>query len=176
MKKTFGRVAMCLLGCILLVSGVYEIYMGLYGNDKKEDRIVQNKAASIGEIATDKDGVDFCVTAIQDTQTIGEDYTEYVTDNNLIVVHIQIANNSNEVYDVNSLRFVLEEGDNEYEYSTEALYAFENAMYMDNINPGLSKEYVIVYETPYKTTEKDWRMKIHNNAFSEKNCVYIDFN
>lgn len=46
-------------------------------------------------------------------------------------------------------------------------------MYMDTINPGISKEYVIIYATPTTTTETECMLKIKSNGFSDKAEAYI---
>ena len=86
---------------------------------------------------------------------------------------ILIANESDEPYDVNSLRFVLIANGKEYQYCEDTLFVVENSMYMDTINPGISKEYVIIYETPTTTTETEYMLKIKSNGFSDKAEAYI---
>jgi len=173
MKNSKGtKIGFAILGVILIISGCYRIYQGLYGNDKKADEHSQNTAVSVGESISDKDGVEFCVTSVENTKAIGD----LTTENNYVVVNIKIDNQSDEPYDVNTLRFVLLDGDTEYEYCEDAVLSVENMMYMDTINPNLSKEYVIVYETADTIESENWRLKIKSNAYSESDSVYINLN
>lgn len=170
--KKFSKIAVLLLSLVLILDGAYRIYKGLFGdnNDKTTTSV------AIGEWISDKDGVEFCVTNVDNVKSVGRDYFEISTDANFSVVTIKISNNGDEPYDVNALRFLLMIGDAEYEYATETVLSFDNYLSLDTINPGLSKEYVIVYETPLLTDKSECKLKIKYNAFSNENCVYIELN
>ena len=127
----------------------------------------------INETISDKNGVEFCVTNVDNQKSVGENYFSVSTDNNFIVVTIKITNNSNEPYDVKSLRFLLLCNGLEYEYSSDTILAYDNYLSTDTINPLLSKEYVIIYETPSTSVEDEYVLKIKPNIFDEKDCVYI---
>lgn len=173
-QSKWNKVALIIIGLTLLIVGGYRLYMALEGEAKRENENAKESAAFLGDTVTNVDGVEFCVTSVIDTQTVGSGYSEVTTENNFIVVSIKIINNSNKPYDVNSLRFLLTENGNEYEYCGDALFAFDNQMYMDTINPSLSEEYTIVYEVPYISTEKEWQMKILHNLYSDRDFVYIN--
>lgn len=173
-QSKWTKIALAIIGITLLIVGGYRLYMALGGEAKQENEKAKESAAFLGDTVADVDGVEFCITSVTDTQTVGSGYSEVTTENNFIVVSIRITNNSDEPYDVNSLRFLLTENGNEYEYCGDALFAFDDQMYMDSINPSLSKEYTIVYEVPYTSAEKDWQMKILHNVYSDRNFVYIN--
>lgn len=172
-KKTLGRVGCAILGIILLISGIYQISKGLSGSSGSSDTDETTKPVMINETVTDSNGVSFCVTDVKNEKSVGEGFYAVTTDNNFIVVSIKITNNGEDPYDVNSLRFLLECNGKEYEYDEETVLTLDNYLSMDTLNPGLSKEYVIVYETPTTTDESEYVMKIKPNAFSEKDLVYI---
>lgn len=166
MKKALMMIA----GAILLIGGVFEIYDTFNYDDASAP-----VSYAIGQPVTDKDGVQFTVTSVQDATTIGDEgYYPATTSNNFVVVNIQITNGSKEAYDVNSLRFLLLADGEEHEYAEDTVFAKENMLSLDTLNPGLSKEYCIAYETAFKHTDKDCRLKILSNAFSNQDYVYID--
>ena len=170
MKRALSLV-ICL---IFLVSGIYTILKpSIETNLENKEALKQSDTILIGDVAADNDGVEFCVTGVENLKSIGSDFTELVTDNNFVVVTIKIVNNSNEPYDVNALDFSLIEGDKEYEHNAEAILLYENSMFIDTINPNLSDEYTIVYETPTTTDESEYKLKIVHNIFHEKDHVYI---
>lgn len=171
MKK--GNVGGIIIGIILLIAGFYRVFDGLGGVIGDKIPVATTPPAAINEFVADRDGVEFCVTKVENQKSIGSGYSEVTTENNFVVVTITIRNNGTEPYDVNSGRFVLMNGEIEYQDDLEALYAFDNAMFMDTINPGLSKEYTIVYETPMETQDGDFRLKIKYITFLESECVYI---
>lgn len=157
-----------LIGIILLLDGGYKLYKSLSKDDTAKDNAVM-----INETIADKNGVEFCVTKVEDVKSVGSGYAEVTTDNNFVVVTIKITNNGKDPYDVNSLRFLLINGDTEYEYAEDTILAFDNYAGLDTLNPGISREYTIVYETPTATNECEFEMKIKTNAFVDDDCVYI---
>ena len=169
-----GKALRIIVAIIFIVVGVCQIYDGI-NKPKQEDvqKLEQSSDVFIGDEAIDKDGVVFCVTDVYNTNSLGEGYSKVSTDNNYIVVSVKIINNGKEPYDVNSLRFALVSGDEEYENTDNALFSLDNAMFMDTINPSLSKEYVLVYETSKSTEEAEYKLKIKSNAFSKYDNVYI---
>ena len=114
------------------------------------------------------------MTSVENTQTVGDGFMQATTENNFIVLNVKITNNGKEAYDVNALRFVLLDGENEYEYSEDTIFSFENYLSTDTLNPGIGREYVIVYETAFTSDSKDCQLRILSNAFSEKDSVYIN--
>lgn len=170
--KKLGRMGLVLIGVILIISGSYKILTAVSGSKDKSD---DTKASvKINEVVSDKDGVEFCVTSVDNVKTVGEGSVwEVTTDNNYIVLSIEITNKSNEPYDVNALRFVLICDGKEYQYGSDTLYTFDDYMMMDTINPDLSKKYTLVYEVPTTTDESEYKLKIKPIGFSDKDSVYI---
>lgn len=165
-----ARILCAILGTVLIIDGGYNVYKAFGHGDTKST--VASVEESATDKATDKNGVSFSVTSVQDTNAIGENYT---TANNFVIVTVKIDNAGDDAYDVNTLRFKLIADDKEYEYDADAVLYLDNAMFMDTLNPGLSKEYNIAYETPFTHTEKDMKLEILDNAFSS-NAVYIQVN
>lgn len=157
-----SKVLVLIVGIILILNGVNTIRKGVA---PKSDT-----AAVVEQTIESKNGVTFSVSEVTDTNKIGDSLT---TDNNFIVVKVKIDNQSDEAYDVNALRFKLMADSTEYEYCADAILYMDDAMYMESLNPGLSKEYEIAYETPFQHTEKECKLKILDNAFSN-NSIVID--
>lgn len=171
MKK--GNVGWMIIGIILFVAGFYRMFDGLGGVIGDKTPQSTTSPASINEFVADRDGVEFCVTKVDNLKSVGSGYYEVKTENNFVVVSLTIRNNGTEPYDVNSIRFVLMNGELEYQDNTSAALSIDNGMFMDTINPGLSKEYTLVYETPMTTHEGDFKLKIKYISFLESECVYI---
>ena len=170
MKKT----ARIIISLILIVVGCYQIYNAVMKptiDDKKT--LERSDSFTIGDEVADKDGVVFCVKEVDNTKSLGKGYAKIQTDNNFVVVSIKIINNSSEPYDVNPLNFMLIEGDKEYEHTNDVLLSLENVMFLDTINPSLSNEYIIVYETPATTEQTEYKLKIKNNYFKKTDNTYI---
>ena len=167
-----GKIASFLIGVILIISGSYKLFTACTGSNDKSDDI--KASVKINEVVSDKDGVEFCVPSVDNVKTVGEgSIWEATTDNNYIVLSIEITNKSNEPYDVNALRFVLICDGKEYQYGSDTLYTFDNYMTMDTINPDISKKYKLVYEVPTTTDESEYVLKIKPVGFSDKDSVYI---
>jgi hypothetical protein len=169
-KKVIGLI----ISISLIVGGCYLIYDASIRPFVDEQKVLESSdSVLIGDEVTDKDGVVFCVTNVDNSNSLGEGYSEIKTDNNFVVVTVKITNNSSEPYDVNPLNFMLLDGDNEYEHTNDALLSLENVMFIDTINPSLSNEYIVVYETATTTEESEYKLKIKHNYFKNIDNTYI---
>lgn len=123
----------------------------------------------LGETAINSDGVEFVVQSVNDTQKIG--YT--ATENNFIIVTIKISNNGKESWEQNPNNCVLILGDVQYEYSN-ATYSLDTPMSgFNKINPGITKTMSIAFETPSKSTENSYSIKLHGYSFWTDDSVTI---
>ena len=169
MKEKLFTALRITLGICLLIASIYKLCTA-FSNSAPKENIV---SARINEIVADEDGVEFCVTKVSNKKKFGNDYSEVKTDNNFVVVNIEITNNSNEPYSVNGLNFLLLKGEDEYQYDEETVLLVENYLYLDTINPNLTEKYTIVYETPTTTKEDDYLLKIEPVGFSNDGSVFI---
>ena len=138
--------------------------------DPNGDTETQGK---INEVVSDKYGVSYCVTSVDNLKTIGSGIWEETTEYNFVVLSITITNNGKEPYDANALKFVLVCDGREYEYATNGYLTYDNIMSSDTINPGITKEFRLVYETPTATTESEYKLRIDPDYLSDINSVYI---
>ena len=169
-----NKIGKIIISLILIVAGWYQIYNAVMKPVEDDKKMLERSASiTIGAEAVDKDGVVFCVTNVKNSKSLGSGYSKITTDNNFVVVTVKITNNGTDPYDVNPLHFTLIEGDKEYEYANEALLSLENVMFLDTINPSLSDEYKIVYETPTTTEQSEYKLKINRNVFQKNNNTYI---
>lgn len=168
--SAFGKATRIILAAVLIISGLYNLYKAIPKDDTEEPL---TSKVIINEFVADKNNVEYCVTKVDNQKSVGADFYEVTTEHNFVVVTIKIVNNGKEPYDVNSLRFVLMEDETEYQNDSNAIMALDNAMWMDTINPGLSKEYALVYETPTTTHDSEFSLKIKPNAYVDDECVYI---
>lgn len=175
-KSSLVRIGMVIIGLALVIDGAYNVYMGLGGKDKKEDNIAKENPGHIGEAISDENGVEFCVTSVERAQEISSNGYQVSTDNNFVVVGIEITNNSNEPYNINGLDFLLINGEREYEASSDLdiMGMYENYLYLDTINPGLKEDYIILYEIPVSSSNTEFYLKIYDNSLLDKVAVYID--
>ena len=170
MKKAGGIISTAagiILAIVLILDGGLKLHDVFTPEKEAVESVMMNESVS------DENGINFSVVSVDNKNIVGSNFTEVTTENNFVILTILIANESDEPYDVNSLRFVLIANDKEYQYCEDTLFAVENSMYMDTINPGLSKEYVIIYETPTTTMETEYILKIKSNGFSDKAEAYI---
>ena len=137
------------------------------GTDEKGD--TNNGDVYLGETAVNSDGVEFVVQSVKDTQKIG--YT--TTENNFIIVTIKISNNGKESWEQNPNNCVLILDGAEYEYSS-ATYSLDNSMSgFTEINPGITKTMSIAFETPSKSSENSYSIKLSGYSFWSDDSVTI---
>ena len=123
----------------------------------------------LGETAVNSDGVEFVVQSIKDTQKIGYSTTE----NNFIVVTIKISNKGKESWEQNQNNCVLIFNGAEYEYSS-ATYLLGDAMSsFTEINPNITKTMSIAFETPTKSSEGGYSIKLSGYSLWSDDSVTI---
>lgn len=110
------------------------------------------KSYYMGEAADIGNGVKFIVNSVHDTNKIGYNRT----DKNYIIVTYTIINESKKPWYQNPNDITLLLNDIAFEYSS-ATYSLENSASGSNaIDPGLSKEFNIAFETTNKSNEKNY--------------------
>ena len=139
------------------------------GTDEKGDASGKTQDVYLGETAVNSDGVEFVVQSVKDTQKIG--YT--TTENNFIIVTIKISNNGKESWEQNPNNCVLILDGAEYEYSS-ATYSLDNSMSgFTEINPGITKTMSIAFETPSKSSENSYSIKLSGYSLWSDDSVTI---
>lgn len=165
MKKVGGVISV-VGGIILAIALILDGGLRMKKAITPEKEIVE--PVMMNESVSNEDGVIFSVVSVDNENTVGNDFTEVTTENNFVIVTVKITNESDEPYYASALRFVLVADGKEYQYCGDAILAVENSMYMDTLNPGLSEEYVIVYETPTTTTATKYVLEIKSSGMSDK--------
>ena len=166
-----GNLFWGIIGILFVISGAYKCITAI--TNMVYTKNIDNQSVIINEYVVDGDNVAFCVIDVDNQQTIGSGYLEATTEYNFVVVTVKIFNNGTDPYDVNGLNFVLMQGDTEYEHNYEAVMALDNPLYLDTVNPGITKSYTIAYETPVTTNEGEFVLKIKPRMFSDNESVYI---
>lgn len=128
------------------------------------------KTVYLGEVATNSKGVEFVVQSVRDTQQIGYYGT---TENNFIIVTVKITNKGTESWSQNPNNCVLMLNDAEYEYSSNTFLLDDNMSSSNEINPGLTKTMSIAFETPTKSTENTYSIKLSGYSLWNDDSVTI---
>lgn len=129
-----------------------------------------NKTVYIGETVKNKKGVEFTVVSVQNTQKIGYSGT---TENNFIVVTVRISNNGSETWEQNPINCKLIKDGASYDYSTKTYLLDNNMSSMTEINPGITKTMSIAFETPTKSTEESYSIKLSGYSLWTDDSVTI---
>lgn len=171
MKKAIGFV----FGLVMICVGIGQIASVVTKPYLEEKEIVkQSDNIFIGDVTTDENNTEFKVESVENVKKLGSGFTEITTENNFVVVHLTITNNSDEPYSLNALNFLLSSGDKEYTHDDRLiLLNDDNYLFLGDLNPGLSGTYAIVYETPTDTNTDEYKLKIKENAFKKYNNRYI---
>lgn len=120
----------------------------------------------LNEILTNKEGVQFKVTDVQNQKSF-EDINGYgiETDYNFVCVTIEIYNGNKKEYYVNPNHFYLLKSDGtKFTYDLRT-YRFEEGMTSDYLQPGLKNCYVLLFETPTKTSHENYHLICDTDAF-----------
>lgn len=172
MKKIAKYVTSLLIIILCFLCGCYFGDFGDFGDfsdfgdfEIGIDEENKNNVFYLGEVAKNTKEIEFQVFGVGDTQEVGSGFLTNKTDNNFVIVWLQITNNSNTAYSVNSYNFTLLKGDAEYE---QTLTLIEDELTYDTLNPGISKKYFIIFETNSKSEEEHYTLKCSEGLFSNK--------
>ena len=174
MKKVFQMTVTAFLSVILCVLFARCDFDFDFSDDGSDNNQTPGNPSSpavyyIGDTATNKDNVEFVVVSVTDTDKIGLSQTE----SNFIVVTIKITNKGSESWSQNPNNCVLLLGDAEYKYNS-ATYYLENSMSgLTEINPNISKTAQIAFETPTKSTEDIYSIRLTGYSFFDQGVTIV---
>lgn len=138
-------------------------------NDNTSNKNNTTREYYIGETVKNSDNVCFTVTAVENKTTIGYTHTE----NNFIIVTLKISNNGTEAWSQNPNNCTLICNGSEYEYSSSTFYLDNGMSALDDINPGITKTLSIAFETPSKSTDNVYSIKLSGYSFWVDDSVTI---
>ena len=140
----------------VVVLGIIGIVLGLSNR----------KIGGIGDTIKNSDGVEFTLVSVENRKSIGAGLLQETTDGNFILLTIKVSNTSKEpitiyggcvdLYNSNGVK---------YENTTNLSI---NDIIMEDINPGISKTFQVLYETATKTTEEDYTIKIGYSMYTSE--------
>ena len=128
----------------------------------------QNKKYGLNDKVVVKD-LEFTILNINNTKNIGGTYGED-TDNNFVVVTIQIKNNSTSEKHIYDNNFVYYRSNNEYKPHSAGIYLDNGFWLNETIGAGLSKTIQVVYEIPSHYESTDYVL-VQDSYKSEK--IYL---
>lgn len=139
-------------------------------SDSGSGTVTENK---IGSSVSNKADVTFKVEKVIDSKTAGDSYSAYKTDANFVIVTIKITNNGDSEYEANPYNFNLKRGSVEYAHHLST-YAYDNGMSsLNGINPGITKTFTIVFETPTSSATDEYRIVCGSGGFLGLDAVTI---
>lgn len=113
----------------------------------------------IGDTVTAGD-LEFKVNSISDTNILGSSLVGESTENNFIVINITIRNIGKSEVTLTSAYMTLKRGSIEYSVNSGSIY-LENGFYvLQEIGVGISKTISVAYETPDKSTDSTYVLKV----------------
>ncbi len=135
-----------------------------------------NKINKIGESVTDEYyNVEYKVTDVINSKSFSNGYYSINTNYNFLLVTIEIKNQGKKAFYVSPNNFTVNKYENDifiskYEYDTRT-YNFENGMSSYDLNYGIKKSFVILFEIDKSTKLGDYRIVCQ--GVSNKSSVVI---
>lgn len=112
--------------------------------------------------------IDFVVNKVENTKSVGSQYLGETTNYNFMLVYITVKNNSNsEIMLINS-SFYLYKDDAQYETHYAGIYIDDGFYIHETIGAGISKNIVLLYETPNKHTDDTYQLSIKAKGNSKR--------
>lgn len=135
------------------------------GGDEIQDHenVNSSEAWYICDNATNSSDIVFKVNSVQNTQFVGSGILSETTSNNFAIVNISISNNSDKPFSANPNNFNLVLNGKKYNYHSATYYLDNGMSSVDDINPGITKTYRIVFEVPTSTLNDTYTLVCGNN-------------
>ena len=135
------------------------------GGDEIQDyeNVNSSEAWYICDNATNSSDIVFKVNSVQNTQLVGSGILSETTSNNFAIVNISIRNNSDKPFSANPNNFNLVLNGKKYSYHSATYYLDNGMSSLDDINPGITKTYRIVFEVPTSTLNDTYTLVCGNN-------------
>ncbi len=135
------------------------------GGDEIQDyeNVNSSEAWYICDNATNSSDIVFKVNSVQNTQFVGSGILSESTSNNFAIVNISISNNSDKPFSANPNNFNLVLNGKKYNYHSATYYLDNGMSSQDDINPGITKTYRIVFEVPTSTLNDTYTLVCGNN-------------
>ena len=137
------------------------------GNEGDEIQDYENVNSSeawyICDNATNSSDIVFKVNSVQNTQFVGSGILSETTSNNFAIVNISISNNSDKPFSANPNNFNLVLNGKKYNYHSATYYLDNGMSSQDDINPGITKTYRIVFEVPTSTLNDTYTLVCGSN-------------
>lgn len=135
------------------------------GGDEIQDHenVNSSEAWYICDNATNSSDIVFKVNSVQNTQFVGSGILSESTSNNFAIVNISISNNSDKPFSANPNNFNLVLNGKKYNYHSATYYLDNGMSSQDDINPGITKTYRIVFEVPTSTLNDTYTLVCGNN-------------
>ena len=147
--------------------------------DNKKDSATQNDSSIviinqnyIGETVKNSSNVEFTVLEVYNTTKIG--FT-HITEYNFIVITLQIENKGSSSWSQNPNNCKLNCNGAVFEYSAATFSLDDSMTSWDEINPQISKIMKIAFETPTKSTEDTYILKLYSSIFQINSVsIYLE--
>lgn len=127
------------------------------------ENVNSSEAWYICDNATNSSDIVFKVNSVQNTQFVGSGILSESTSNNFAIVNISISNNSDKPFSANPNNFNLVLNGKKYNYHSATYYLDNGMSSVDDINPGITKTYRIVFEVPTSTLNDTYTLVCGNN-------------
>jgi len=120
------------------------------------DSTPANTRHEIGEsftVGSGAESIQYEVTNVQTTDSVGSDAVGEEADGIFLVIELRMKNVGDESLDLSSRPFrVVDSQDREFETDTAAMAYVENSIVFEQLNPGLEKQGVLVFDVPAGAT------------------------
>lgn len=171
MKKMFIKVTNMFISILLIICAVIPL-SGCFFDDKEDE--YNNEVYYLNEYAKNKDGVEFIITDIENTNHIGSGYLADTTENNFILLTIKATNKGKKDQTIYSGCVELYNSNN-VEYDDYYSLNINDIAFLGNdIGVGMTTTFQVVFEVPTNTDQTEYVVRIGYSIYtSDKDRVYI---
>lgn len=132
---------------------------------------------SVGDTFTVGDGariVEYTVTDARTTDTIGSGFSTEEADGVFVVVEVRMTNRGDESLDMSSSNFrLVDDQARSYETDRDAVFAVEDNVIYEQLDPGVTKRGVLVFDVPPEQSGRELEIR-PAGIFSTAEEHYVD--
>ena len=148
----------------VIIMAIVGSVLGLSNKEIDGGDTLKISAGKIGDTLKNSDGVEFTLVSVENRKSVGSGLLQENTDENFILLTIKVKNSSNKPISVYGGCVDLYNSDG-VKYEEKSNLSIDYII-SEDINPGLSKTFQVLYETATKTTEEDYTIKIGYSVYT----------
>jgi hypothetical protein len=158
-RHTWIKVLLILGACFLVLIGGCAALIGSAANEVSQE-LAEDQSGDVSDPSEVKSkaglnqalslkGTTYKVTSVRTADSVGSSFTKEKANGTFVILNVQLTNEKNEPATIMSNALTLVGGNGSaYSTSDDALFAIDDQLLLEEIQPGLSESGTLIYDVP----------------------------